>query len=103
MHANCQGLRGGDLPEPFQALLNGFPVDILHGEPVHPAGFAGRMHLNEVWVGEGGGGNGLVVEAGHIFGIRRQRRLERLKRDGPPQGGLPAFVDRSHAALPKFF
>jgi hypothetical protein len=76
----------------------GLPLDELHRQEVHAAGFLDRVDRDDVGVVEGGDGARLSLEPLESIGIAGQLGRQDLERHAAVEPGIVGLVDLAHAA-----
>ena len=86
LQAPCADGRRRKRPVPLDFQHQRFAVDIFHAEEIDVSGGDARVkRLDDVLMGEGGGGPRFVDEARDVFGVLRQFRGEDFQGDVPPE------------------
>ncbi len=81
-----------------QQLVEGFPLDQLHGQKVDAVRFVDRVQGDDVGMVQPGDGLGLAREPGQPIGVRGHLLGQHLQRHVAPQLGVLGAIDVPHAA-----
>ena len=73
-------------------------VDVLHGDELHAFGFAEVVDADDVFVGDLGGEEELLLEALDDGAVAGELGTDDLEADGAADLDVPGFVDGAHAA-----
>ena len=96
---DADGLLDGKLEAPPQPILEGLPIDILHGEVVVSLVLARFVDHDDVGMVEAAGRLRLTPEPLDLCRLLHHFLRQHLERDAPVEPVLQGFVHAAHAAL----
>ncbi len=98
LHTDAQDLLQRQLPGAVELLLQRGAVDELHDQVGHRAGILDSVDVDDVVLGDGGGGPRLAREALPRHAARRQLGSQRLDGNDPVQLGVERPEHHPHGA-----